>query len=439
MAVTIDLTIQPDATAGKDTFVNDGAATTNYGNETYLVVGHRPANSWLNRIFLQFDVSEIPANSTINSATLSIYHYYVDEGLSATQTLAAHAITGTWAEGTATWNAQPAYESTATDVGDSFASNTTGWRTFDITALVQRWVDGTLTNNGVAVKQNAEAGTISSIAFYSSDYATDTSLRPKLAINYKPNQVRRIAKVPNNRSEVYYTALMTDANLQGYWRLESDGTDSSANGYNLTTSAAPDYAAGVFGNGADFELGNLDYLSIANASCANLEITGSKTWSCWVKFESHTAGSYFMAKCDTGTTTIVGFRYNTSAGLGFIGAGLGGGGNENNTGVHPVDGTWYHLVARHNTADTTLAVFVNNVKYSVTATGTTSDTNGDFALGRLGANTTSSYYFDGMIDDAAVWNRALSDAEIGYLYNGSIKKFMGQTDANIGKIAGVYY
>ena len=37
--------------------------------------------------------------------------------------------------------------------------------------------------------------------------------------------------------EIYTNHLYSDASLQGYWRLEDNGNDSSPNGYNLTGTA----------------------------------------------------------------------------------------------------------------------------------------------------------------------------------------------------------
>jgi hypothetical protein len=103
--------------------------------------------------------------------------------------------------------------------------------------------------------------------------------------------------------EIISNNLYSDANLQGYWRLESDGEDLSSNGYDVA-GAVRGYVSGKFGNGADFELGNSDYLSIADTACADLEISGSQTWSAWIKLESTVpSGRYaIMAKRDTSNT-----------------------------------------------------------------------------------------------------------------------------------------
>ena len=215
--------------------------------------------------------------------------------------------------------------------------------------------------------------------------------------------------------EINTNYLLNDANLQGYWRLESDGTDSSGNSYTLTTSAAPDYVAAKFGNGGDFEYSSHEYLSIANASCANLEISGSQTWSVWVKPESLVGNSNIM--CKRGAGTFKRMYLDGSYRPKFDLQGLTGDDQvESDTPV--VAGNWYHIVGVYNSSATTHSIFVNGVKMKeVTASGSATDTDGDFAVGK---DTTyaDSYNFDGIIDDAAIWDRALTDAEVLGLYAG---------------------
>lgn len=213
-------------------------------------------------------------------------------------------------------------------------------------------------------------------------------------------------------TEIVNTTLYRDANMQGYWRLESDGADSSGNGYTLS-GTAPTYAAGQFNNGADFELSSTQYITIANASCANLEITGAKTYVGWFKFESHTADTYPMAKCDAGLTALTGIRYSTTNGIGFLSSGLTTNTEVNST-VQPTNGVWYHVAGVYTGSK--LQIYVNGSLTEVNATGSSTDTNGDFSIGRLGGVTTN-YYFDGVADDCAVFDRALTEAEVLSMYN----------------------
>jgi hypothetical protein len=116
----------------------------------------------------------------INSATLGLY---ATAAPGTGQQLDVHRITGAWDESTATWNLQPAFDTTASA---SIAGGTTpGWKSWTVTSLVQAWFAGTNANYGVLVKCNLETLTTAQIYdFASKEYTTDTSRRPRLVINY---------------------------------------------------------------------------------------------------------------------------------------------------------------------------------------------------------------------------------------------------------------
>lgn len=212
--------------------------------------------------------------------------------------------------------------------------------------------------------------------------------------------------------EIKNNALYTDANLQGYWRLESDGTDSSANTYNLSGTVVG-YVTSVFGNGADFEASSSNYLEIAGASCPNLNITGSQTWLAWIKIESLATNGRLFGKKKNAKEFVV----NSDGTLLFQHAGLSAANISTTTTLST--GVWYHIVFRYNGAKS--SIWINGAKdKEIDATGSMTSYATNFALGRN--PDTPSDYFDGVIDDAAVFNRALSDAEIEQLYFAGSKR-----------------
>jgi len=117
----------------------------------------------------------IPEGSTIDSAVFSIYVL----GGPNYQTVGLHRITDDWGEMSVTW---------ASFIGDydvaiigSFATNSVGWQTVDVTSLVQAWVNGLYPNFGFVLMQGKTPSNI-----YHSSEALDVSLRPKLEIHYTP-------------------------------------------------------------------------------------------------------------------------------------------------------------------------------------------------------------------------------------------------------------
>src|SRR3990167_1838841 len=66
------LTLQPDATAGLDTFIQDNAPTTNSETDTTIYVGENNGSAQITRTLIKFDLSSLPAGITVDSATLTL-------------------------------------------------------------------------------------------------------------------------------------------------------------------------------------------------------------------------------------------------------------------------------------------------------------------------------------------------------------------------------
>jgi hypothetical protein len=215
--------------------------------------------------------------------------------------------------------------------------------------------------------------------------------------------------------EINTNYLLNDANLQGYWRL-ADATDESSNSYDLS-GTAPTYTTGKFGNGGDFEAGSSQYLAIADASCANLEISGSQTWSMWIKPESFPAGHMMAMSKDNGGATAQ-MRVITSGSSAYVRFALAGLTTNIlvDSAVVLQTGKWYHCVGVYDSDATKLKIWLNGVKKEVTASGSHTDTNADFHIS--GWDNAATEYFDGIIDDVAIWDRALTDQEVFNLYTG---------------------
>ena len=223
--------------------------------------------------------------------------------------------------------------------------------------------------------------------------------------------------------EINDTYLLDDSNLQGYWRLESDGTDSSGNGYTLA-GTAPTYTTGKFGNGGDFDSANNEYLLIAAANCGNIKITGDQTWSCWYKPEDIGSDYRLMGIANSGVSdgwmnfihdgasNKPIFQYRGSGAIASI---------VSDTVMSA--GTWYHICGTYTGSNDLLEIYVNGVRNFDTAATAQITPVGDFAIGRMGGYVADET--NGIIDDVAIWNRVLTDAEVQFLYYGGIKKISG--------------
>ena len=129
-----------------DAFVCDcvpGATNPMLGNQ-YLAQGRYSA--CYNRTFIMWDLSSIPAGSTIDDAEFRIYcsQFY---GTPSGQ-MAYYRVTEAWSETTVCYSNMPAF----TTDGALFTSSwpTAGsWHTMDVTDFVAEWYAGT-DNHGLA-------------------------------------------------------------------------------------------------------------------------------------------------------------------------------------------------------------------------------------------------------------------------------------------------
>lgn len=167
------IVIQPDAAAGKDSYVDSGNAGTNYGTNTALLIGSSFADpGYIYRSLIQFDLSSYEGVG-VNSATLSLRCY----AQSGSPSVYIRRVTAAWGESTVTWNDQPAHDSVTIDTR---VVNVAGWWDWNVLSLVQAWVAGT-PNNGM--KLLGPEGSDSYALFRSSDFTTAGD-RPKLTIVY---------------------------------------------------------------------------------------------------------------------------------------------------------------------------------------------------------------------------------------------------------------
>lgn len=224
-------------------------------------------------------------------------------------------------------------------------------------------------------------------------------------------------------AELAKTSLNSDANLKAYYKLEN-ANDSTATAYNLTNYGTTPFNSAKYSNGADFGTANSSrYLSIGNA----LGIDGGAiSISCWVKIATQiSAGHSFYTFVEqdsnnTKTQYYLAYQYNSGTPRLIYNRGrLNVSSAQLFYNVTLTPGTWYHLVLTYN--GTTLKSYFNGSEVNVggtaasgNGTGTWTDT---FIVGKdYTANSGSDYFYGGMLDDIAVFNRALTAAEVTTLY-----------------------
>lgn len=223
--------------------------------------------------------------------------------------------------------------------------------------------------------------------------------------------------------------------LVAYWPLNETATsgdvtakDESGKGNNLTSNNSVLSATGKIGNARDFVAANSEFLSIASSPEMQF---GQKDWTLSLWFNADDWGSYqIVAKDASGgrefeCSTIVQSGNNR---LTMVFYHSGGSISQ----VQPNPGTlaagaWHFLSFRHINSTGVITGRVNATTFTFTrpANQTWNATSTEF---RLGARAFSPFqsYFNGLIDECARWDRALSDAELDQLYNSGNGINLGQ-------------
>jgi len=222
-----------------------------------------------------------------------------------------------------------------------------------------------------------------------------------------------------------YGALIDD--LVSYWKLdETSGSREDIHATNdLTDNNTVGAGTGIINDGADFESGNTEYLSITDGSQTGLDFADDFTISLWYKSES-TLGTdtlYELVSKFGSAPHQYRFIYINSGGTTYLGAQLyddGGGGNTAYLIAQTLtNATWYYLTFTWDESASTLEVFVNGSSIGTVVDGTVdniADTGSTFAIGDLGAGVQG--FMDGILDEVGVWSRKLDNTEITSLYNG---------------------
>ena len=115
----------------------------------------------------------IPVGAVVDSA-----QFFINVTTAQNEEVSLYGVTGMWDESTVTWNNFGAAFN-ATSEG-SFTPDAAGWYSVDVTALVSSWLDSTLANNGILLKEESPA----MMQYYSS---RETAMAPFLKVYWTFN------------------------------------------------------------------------------------------------------------------------------------------------------------------------------------------------------------------------------------------------------------
>jgi hypothetical protein len=188
----------------KDTYLHSNNPTTNYGSEEGLIVYTNTGGTIFLRSILTFDLTaQIIPSTDIASAKLYVYYNTYPTGDDPVgQTLRAYKVRRTdWEETEATWNVYKSGSNwstagagdTTNDIDNTLTGTGTvpagfGWVEIDITDIVVDAIDNVSKIVHLILKWDNEAiGATYDFRFHSTQYTGESSLKPKIVIEYTPN------------------------------------------------------------------------------------------------------------------------------------------------------------------------------------------------------------------------------------------------------------
>lgn len=233
--------------------------------------------------------------------------------------------------------------------------------------------------------------------------------------------------------------LPQKANIQGFWKLNEESgnrKDESPNNNTLTDNNTVLFGAGKIGNAADFEADNSEFLSIADASQSGLEPTNNLSICAWIKAESFPdrecmlitkqnssyAQYLFILDSSSGTPNIRWAIFRTDASSSTH---VGDTGNLS-------AGTWYHVAVTYEyvtNGTSKMNVYLNGSSDAAEKTNAVGPIQGGNSAFQIGARNYAEFenYWDGLIDEAIVWDICLTPAEVlkvknitSYQYGGGL-------------------
>lgn len=141
-----------------DAYVSSTAPDQNTGNQVSLSIRSGGSNNhWWAAPTIKFDLSSLPTNASILSATLNIYYYDYADGNPAGRPLVMYRFLSDWIESTITWDNMPSIYPVQTTT--SYVPSTPGtWISWDVTNDVQEFIEGTTSNYGWIIKDEASSG-----------------------------------------------------------------------------------------------------------------------------------------------------------------------------------------------------------------------------------------------------------------------------------------
>ncbi len=205
--------------------------------------------------------------------------------------------------------------------------------------------------------------------------------------------------------------------LVAYYAFDGNANDGSVNSNDGTEHGGLSYVAGVYGQAVSLD-GIDDYISVADDD--TLDLTTSGTISAWMKLGAGTPGLTYNSIVGKAVGSsggqvsyemVVSDRYSTTTG--YVNNGSVNTSAQSNTNLF--DDTWHHAAFTWDGSDGNLYID-GNVANDHNGLGTGGFVNAfTLYIGRFNHTGQGVSYTQGLLDDIAIYDRALTGAEVGQI------------------------
>ena len=162
--------------------------------------------------------------------------------------------------------------------------------------------------------------------------------------------------------------------------------------------------------------GNTDFVECGNP--VSLQITGNITLSAWIKTSSTSAYEIAIGKEGVVSGRRSYMLYRSGSNAKFLIS--KGGSVQTVTGTSTInDGNWHHILGINNGSDIKIYVDGTLENTNVGGGGTIDNGIDNCHIGRRGGTFAQRGFFEGNIDEAAVWNSDQS-SNVSTIYNGGV-------------------
>lgn len=208
-----------------DTTVVSSLPQNNYGTNDRLTVGKNykdfPPNGRVFQTLVKFDLSQIPKNSTINSATLRLYQVGEDQCQEACAwekssfSIYLYLTDENWSENSVTWSNQPSYSFYEMPLTGTIGKES-GYKNWDVEIFVKKWVSQTSLNYGFLLR--APGLDITGPDCAAEFYSRESSLsKPQLAVDYTPP----LSIPPKIQPKILDLVAPKISNIQVTWNIDT--------------------------------------------------------------------------------------------------------------------------------------------------------------------------------------------------------------------------